>query len=170
MAYFLDLFKPEVWSAFREMGGTVTGFRERQRRMAERIQPGDIFLCYVTRLSRWSGVLQAETEAYIDDSHIHDEYVLFTVRFQVKPIVILELDESIPIYDDKVWNTLTITNQYTKGKSGWTGFFRSSLNRFDEGDGSYLVDLLKKQGSNPESYPLTDKDRRQLTLGRSVPP
>ena len=80
----------------------------------------------------------------------------------------LEPELAIPIYDDRVWSTLTITNQYERGHRSWTGFFRGSLNRFEEGDGSYLVELLKKQQSNPESYPLTDKDKRQLVRKRKV--
>ena len=48
MAYFLNLFTPETWSAFHEHGAQVSGFRYRQRRIArERIKPGDIFLCYL---------------------------------------------------------------------------------------------------------------------------
>ena len=46
---------------------------------------------------------------------------------------------------------------------------------FDEADGGYLVELLQKQQSDPTSYPLTDKDKRQLarksrvrTLDREV--
>ena len=164
MRYFLDLCTPETWLSFREAGATVAGFRERYQRLAsERVSQGDIFLCYLARLSRWCGALQVESDAYYDDSPIHDDPDPFPVRFQVKPIVMLEPELSIPIHDDRVWNTLTITNQYEKGISHWTGFFRSSLNRFEEGDGNYLVELLKKQQSNPESYPLTDKDKHQLT-------
>ena len=169
MAYFLDLFTPETWQAFRETGATVTGFRERHLRSArERVNEGDIFLCYLTRLSRWCGVLQAESEAYHDDSPIHDELDPFTVRFKVKPLVMLDPELAIPIRDDQVWSTLTITNQYEKGTPYWTGFFRASLNGIEEGDGSYLVELLKKQLSNPESYPLTDKDKRQLSRRRKI--
>ena len=169
MGYFLDLFTPETWLAFRETGATITGFRERHLRLAnERISQGDIFLCYLTRLSRWCGVLQAESEAYHDDSPIHDDLDPFTVRFNVKPIVTLDPELAIPILDEKVWNALTITNQYERGHRFWTGFFRGSLNRIEEGDGRYLVELLKKQESNPESYPLTDKDKRQLTSRRKV--
>ncbi len=168
MRYFLDLCTPETWLAFREAGATVTGFRERHRRLAsERVSQGDIFLCYLTRLSRWCGALQAESEAYHDDSPIHDDLDPFTVRFRVKPIVMLEPESAIPIYDDKVWSRLTITNQYKRGTPSWTGFFRGSLNTIEEGDGSYLVELLKKQQSNPESYPLTDRDKR-LALRRKV--
>ena len=169
MRYFLDLFTPETWLAFRETGATVTGFRQQHQRLAsERVSQGDIFLCYLTRLSRWCGALQAESDAYYDDSPIHDDLDPFTVRFNVKPIVILEPELAIPIYDDRVWSTLTITNQYERGHRSWTGFFRGSLNRFEEDDGSYLVELLKKQQSNPESYPLTDEDKRQLARKRKV--
>ena len=169
MAYFLDLFTPETWRAFRETGASVTGFRERHRRLAgERVSQGDIFLCYLTRLSRWCGVLQAKSDAYYDDSPIHEDLDPFTVRFRVEPIVVLEAELAIPIFDDRVWSRLTITNQYERGHRFWTGFFRGSLNRFEEDDGKYLVELLKKQASNPESYPLTDKDKRQLARRRKV--
>ena len=36
MRYFLDLFTPETWLAFREIGATVTGFRDRHHRMVDR--------------------------------------------------------------------------------------------------------------------------------------
>ena len=166
----LDLFTPETWLAFREIGATITGFRERHLRLAnERVSQGDIFLCYLTRLSRWCGVLQAESEAYYDNSSIHSALDPFPVRFKVKPIVMLEPESAIPIYDDRVWSTLTITNQHKRGTPTWTGFFRASLNRIEDSDGEFLVELLKNQQSNPESYPLTDKDRRQLASRRKVP-
>ena len=169
MAYFLDLFTPETWQAFRETGAAVTGFRERHLRSArERVKEGDIFLCYLTRLSRWCGVLQAESEAYHDESPIHDELDPFTVRFKVKPLVTLDPELAIPIRDDQVWSTLTITNQYEKGAPYWTGFFRASLNGIEEGDGSFLVELLKNQQTNPQSHPFSDKDKRQIARRRKV--
>ncbi len=164
MVYFLDLFTPETWAAFCNRGATITGFRHRHRRLAtERVSQGDIFICNLTRLSRWCGVLQVESDAYDDDSPLYEDPDPFTVRFQVKPIVTLEPKLAIPIYDDAVWSTLSITNQHQKGTPSWTGFFRGSLNRFDQDDGRYLVDLLKSQQSNPENYPFTDKDERQLS-------
>ncbi len=47
MAYYLDLFTPNTWAGFRRNGGTISGFRERQIKSAEKIKPGDIFLCYL---------------------------------------------------------------------------------------------------------------------------
>ena len=169
MAYFLDLFTPETWGAFCNRGATITGFRQRHRRLAiERVSQGDIFICYLTRLSRWCGVLQVESNAYDDDSSIYEDPDPFTVRFKVKPIVTLEPKLAIPIYDDVVWSTLSITNQHQKGTPSWTGFFRGSLNKFEQDDGRYLVDLLTRQQSNPEAYELTDKDKRHLARRRKI--
>lgn len=168
MAFYLDLFTPETWQAFHEIGKTVSGYRERHRRQAERVKPGDYFVCYLVRLSRWCGILEVESEPYHDTSPLHTDLDPFTVRFKVKPIVTLNPEESIPIYADAVWNALTITREHTRGTPGWTGFFRGSLNRFEESDGTFLAELLSRQQSNPEPYPLTAKDKRQLVRKRKI--
>ena len=72
------------------------------------ISRGDIFLCYLTRLSRWCGVLEVESEPFSDDSPLLGDPDPFTVRFKVKPIVEL----AVPIREQRVWRALSITNQY----------------------------------------------------------
>ena len=167
--YLLDLFTPETWSAFREKGAAVSGFREGQKRLAnEKVHKGDIFLCYLTRVSRWCGVLQVESEVYTDDAPLFDDPDPFTYRFKVKPIVLLDPELAIPVRDDEVWSTLSITKQLDKKGSHWTGFFRASLNKFSDSDGSYLVELLKRQQASPKSYPLTQKDKRNLVGRRKI--
>ena len=146
MAYFLNLYTPEAWHSFRETDISVSRYRERLRNIAkERVEQGDIFLCYVTRLSRWCGALQVTSGVYDASSPISGVPDPFPVRFKVEPIVILEPEFSIPIFEEEVWNTLSITSQYDRGSSSWTGFFRTSLRQFDDGDGSFLVELLKEQ-------------------------
>ena len=56
MSYFIDLFSPETYEAFSRSSRDISGFRRRHRGMAERIKAGDVFVCYVTRLSRWFGL------------------------------------------------------------------------------------------------------------------
>ena len=68
MAYYLNLFSPETYEAFTRSDRSVSGFRPRHRHAAERIKPGDRFVCYMTKLSRWVGILQVESEPFIDDS------------------------------------------------------------------------------------------------------
>src|SRR5215470_11264166 len=109
MSYFLDLFTPETWDAFRAHGAKISGFRERQRRSAERMKPGDIFLCYVVRLSRWCGVLEVESNYFMDSAPIFATPDPFIIRFHVKPRAILALEQSIPILEEEVWLRLSLT-------------------------------------------------------------
>ena len=113
-------------------------------------------------------MLEVKSEAYYDDSPIHDDPDPFTVRFRVEPIAILLPEHAVPIFEDEIWSNLSITNRYERGHRFWTGFFRSSLNKLEDSDGSHLMELLKRQQANPKSYPLTDKDRRQLAGKRKV--
>src|SRR5436190_12565642 len=90
MAYYLDLFSPATWEAFLRSRQNVSGFKPRQLALARRIQPGDKFLCYMTKLSRWCGVLDVEQGPFQDDTPIFaDENDPFTVRFRVTPTICL---------------------------------------------------------------------------------
>lgn len=172
MKYHLDLFTPENWVVFRELGATITGFSERYRHRAEqRISKGDFCVCYLTRLSRWCGVLEIVSDLLADSSPLSgsrdsDWYEQFPIRYQVKPVVILEPELAIPIKDPQVWQNLSFT-RYSTGSS-WIGFVRGSLNTFTDEDGRFLVKLLKEQQTNPKPYPLTTKDHKQLTRTQRV--
>jgi hypothetical protein len=61
MAYYLDLFSPETYEAFKRSDQHVSGFRMRQKNAAERIKPGGKLLCYMTGLGRWFGILAADS-------------------------------------------------------------------------------------------------------------
>ncbi|MCY4414715.1 MAG: hypothetical protein OXE87_00150 [Chloroflexi bacterium] len=169
MKYHLDLFTPETWEAFTGVGATCTGFRVRHRRLAhERVKPGDLFLCYMTRLSRWCGVLQVESGPFEDDTPRFGTDDPFPIRFNVKPIVILDPESAVPIRQPQVWQALSITNQCEPGDARWTGFFRQSLNTLEDGAGQFLVELLKNEQSSPGTYPLTDQDRRRLNQRQRI--
>ena len=169
MPYFLNLFTPETWAAFQEHGAEVSGFRYRQRRVArERIKPGDIFLCYLVRLSRWCGALEIESNAFEDDTPIFDDPDPFIVRFRVKPIVCLAPEVAIPIFEPEVWRNLSETRNSELGSTSWTGYFRSSLRELADEDGEFLLSALKKQACEKHEFPFSDRDRRQLARKRTI--
>ena len=58
MKYWLDLFTGTTWKEFQKAGADVTGFREHNWKRAQGIKPGDIFLCYMTGVKRWVGLLK----------------------------------------------------------------------------------------------------------------
>ncbi len=63
MAFYLDLFSPETYEAFSNSDRQVSGFRTRQRTAAQKLKRGDKLLCYMTKLSRWVGILELDREA-----------------------------------------------------------------------------------------------------------
>ncbi len=70
MAHFIDLFSPETYEAFARSTRAVSGFRMRHKGMAERIKPGATFVCYLTRLLPWCGLLEVIDGPFVDDKPI----------------------------------------------------------------------------------------------------
>ena len=169
MAYYLNLFTPKTWEAFRKHGASISGFRRRQERFAcEELKPGDIFLCYLVHLSRWCGILEITSEAFLDDSPIFSDPDPFVVRFRVKPIVALDPEKSIPIFEDAIWNHLSETKHTEKRARGWAIAFRGSLRHMSDDDGTLLVSLLRTQADVQVTHPLTERDQRQLGRKQTV--
>ena len=167
MAYYLDLFSPETYKAFTESPRDVSGFRPRQRNAATRLKVGDKLICYVTRISRWVGLLRVTSSVFEDSTPIfYREHDPFIIRFKVQPIVWLPYEYSIPIHDDSVWNSLSFTKDHNKTTSTWTGFLRNSLRQLNKNDGALIEDILLEQsqlsGNKPKLYPLSQDDNKKL--------
>jgi hypothetical protein len=112
MAYYLSLFSPETYEAFSWSDQTIAGFRPRQRHLADRVRPSDKFVCYMTRLSRWVGVLDILEGPFDDDTPIfYPADDPFTLRFRVRAAIWLPLEKTAPIQADAVWNGLSFTQQ-----------------------------------------------------------
>ncbi|HQR36736.1 MAG TPA: EVE domain-containing protein [Blastocatellia bacterium] len=164
MKHFLNLFSPETFDAFTRSGCAVSGFRERHRIAASKVSIGDRLICYVTGLSRWTGILEVCSNSYEEMTPIFfTENDPFIVRFNVKPVIWLELEQAIPIYDDQLWNNLSFTKGQTKGSSSWTGKIRSSLTQIDDSDALLLEAVLKHQKAAGNNFPFDDNDLKKLT-------
>ncbi|MDO8396405.1 MAG: hypothetical protein Q7T45_01140 [Bradyrhizobium sp.] len=170
MSYFLDLFTPETWRSFQAHGSTVSGFRHRQRKAAEQVQVGDIFCCYLVRLSRWCGLLEVTSENYSDASPIFSDPDPFIVRFRVKPLVVLGPEHSVPIGDEKLWPHLSFTRELALKSVGWAQFagLRSSLRRISSEDGEILSTVLNDQNVSRRLYPVTGRDEQLLSERKTV--
>ena len=165
MAYFIDLFSPETYEAFAQSPRDVSGFRLRHKNVAERIKPGDVFVCYLTRLSRWFGLLHVIEGPFIDNKPVFViENDPFVVRFRVRPSVWLDIDKGIPIHDDAIWAGLSFTRELERSSLTWTGKVRGSLVRLDDRDGTFLAEKLTAQASQRTTYPLTEQEARKLAL------
>lgn len=163
MAYFIDLFSPETYAAFSRSSREISGFRARHKGMAERITHGDIFVCYLTRLSRWFGLLEVLEGPFIDNRPIFVEVDdPFIVRFRVRPVVWLDIEKALPIHDQVIWSGLSFTKRLEQGSIGWTGKVRGSLVRLDDEDGKFLAQQLHQQVSVGRTYPLDEQESKKL--------
>ncbi len=161
MQYYTNLFSPETYEAFSRSDRTISGFQRTQHVSAERVQPGDRLICYMTKLSRWVGVLEVESECFIDESpRFYPEDDPFVVRFRIKPLAWLEKDDAIPIREPEVWDNLSFTKN-----SGWTGIVRRSLNKMTPEDGVYLERLLT-QSNGDSRFPVDQDEYKKLVMSR----
>jgi predicted RNA-binding protein len=153
MAYYLNLFSPETYEAYKHSDQNVSGFRMRQENAAGRIKHGDKLLCYLTRLGRWFGVLEVQSGPFIDKKPIfYPEDDPFVLRFSVTPIVVLDVNKAVPIREGMLWEKLSFTKGHNKGASTWTGKIRASLTPIDEPDGQLIESLLKEQADGGSLY------------------
>lgn len=137
--YYLALFNEETWNEFLDNGSSIYGTNLNKQRRMEMINVGDFLICYVTKLSRFVGLLKINSKAYLDNSRIWKNDI-YPVRTTVHPIYILEVDTGIPISELK--EELEIFTNL-KNPKGWGGFFINSLNTFKEHDAEIIINKLR---------------------------
>jgi hypothetical protein len=159
MAYYIDLFSPETYEAFSNSSRDISGFRQRQENSAKRVNIGDKFICYVTKLSRWFGILEVTSQYFMDSTPIfYAANDPFIVRFRVKEIVWLPVEKGIPIRDPRVWQTLSFTKNLIDESIAWTGKVRNSLNRLEDNDGKFLEEFILRQSLNGEIFDIDPQE------------
>jgi hypothetical protein len=153
MNYWLDLFTGTTWNEFRNAGASITGFSAARRTLAERVEPGDIFLCYLTGVKQWVGALEVLSPSS-DNSRIwtHGE---FPLRFNVRPILLLEPEHGVPM-DALEGQVDFFPGPEYRGK--YKGFVRQSPNPFKpQEDGKFILNLLREAQNNPVTHKLDPK-------------
>lgn len=165
MNYWLDLFTGTTWREFREAGATVSGFRARRKGMAQRIKKGDIFLCYLTGVMRWVGALEVGGLS-TDKRDIWKEQD-FPVRFDVKPVILLEPEHGVPM-NQLEGRVSFYANAKEKGK--FRGLVRGSPNLIQNSkDGEQILALLRDASQNPVSRPVDPKKLARKPLYKVEP-
>ena len=143
--YWLDLFTGQTWEEFLSNGAKVSGFRENRRKVAEKVQPGDFFICYLTGLSRFIGLLEVKSKCYRDSKPIWKNEV-FPIRFEVELLLKLDPKNALPVLTLR--DRLSIFDGIEPG-SQWSGFFRGSPAEFKSQDAEIIVKSMEEASQNP---------------------
>ncbi len=167
MKYYIDLFSPETAKAFEKSTRSISGFRHSRKAYVQNqnIGPGDRFICYVTRIQRFVGILEVLSKSYEDNSPIFaNENDPFILRFKVKPIVWLSLDKAIPLHEESIWNNLSFTRGLAKDSTKWTYMVFSSPRAWPKEDCAFIEKKLLEQAKKQVEFPFSEKDNNELKL------
>jgi len=128
--HWIQVFPEDTWREFLDSGGGVTGFREKRWTVIQNIKVGDLLLCYVSRISCWVGILEVESQPYLDDKRIW-KGELYPCRVDVKVLASLTPEQGVPIR--RLRNRLTIFESRS-----WGMHFYASPSRFNLKDASVM--------------------------------
>ena len=91
---------PENYAATRERGFTLIGMKERRRRQAEQMVPGDRIVLYLTRVKAFGGSLLLTSDMFEDRAKVWpgkpgaaDPYPW---RFESRPEIVLDEEQWLP--------------------------------------------------------------------------
>ena len=144
-SYWLDLFTGTTWTEFKKAGSKVSGFRESRWKTVQRIKVGDHFLCYITGISRFIGVLEVTSKPFKSSSKVWSDED-FPCRLEVKPVIELTFETAIPVHHLK--DELSCF-QNLKNPNAWTGAFRGSPAKWSDADGKAVVQALQEAKESP---------------------
>jgi hypothetical protein len=148
--YWIDLFTVETWKEFQDHGSDVSGFSEKRWATVQRMKHGDYLLCYLTRVSRWVGLLEVVGEPYFDEEPIWSSSV-YPSRVPVHAVLQLAPEHGVPVLNMR--DELTVFRGLDN-PNRWQGPFRGSPNRWKAADGEAIVRALQDAEANPVERPL----------------
>lgn len=162
--YWLDLFTVETWEEFRFNGSSISGFSESSLKTVQQMKHGDYLLCYLTRASRWVGVLEVVGDAFVDRSVIWKSQT-FPSRLPVRPVLEVDPEFGVAVLDLR--DQLSVF-QGLGNPNLWSGPFRRSPTKWKTADGEVVLRALTEAKDDPVRRPI-GKPRKSSTTDVQVP-
>ena len=138
---------PENVAATRARGYAVIGMKERRRRLAESMMPGDRVIFYVTRVAAFGGAIRLVSDMFEDRAPVWpgkpgnpDAYPW---RFRSEPEVALAESEWVPAEDVK--DRLEHVRKWPA--EHWKLAFQGQLRVVSDHDADVLVTAMRERAS-----------------------
>jgi hypothetical protein len=143
---------PENFAATRDRGFRLIGMKERRRRLAEQIEPGDRIVFYLTKVGRFAGSVRVTGGMFEDRERVWpgkpggvggpDTYPW---RFETEPEVVL--DEAGWIDAAELKDDLEHVRKWPA--EHWTLAFQGQLRTVSGADAELLVERLRAASGVP---------------------
>lgn len=156
MTYWLDIFTPKSWGEFKKAGESTSGFPERRWKGVQRIDVGDILLCYMAKQSRWFAALEVTSKAFRDETPIWTDDV-YPSRLHVKSLVTVEPNNGIPLKE-----TISKLRLFSGLKNIGVAL-RTAPRIIDKQDGDLLMSELKRLASSESPTTLVQRERIRVS-------
>jgi hypothetical protein len=140
---------PENFAATREHGFRVIGMKERRRRQALEMTPGDRIVFYLTQVGKLGGSVRITSDLFEDRSKIWpgkpgkaDPYPW---RFETEPEIVLSDDEMVPA--EAVKDELEHVRKWPA--EHWQLAFQGQLRTVSDADAAVLLDRMRAAAGVP---------------------
>jgi hypothetical protein len=136
---------PENLEATRERDFGVVGMKERRRRLAEGVEPGDRIVFYVTRVQAFAAIVRVTGEMYEDRSKIWPgkpgKVDPYPWRFETEPELALAESEFLPA--EEVVGELEHARKWPA--EHWHLAFQGQLRTVSEADAGLLERRMRER-------------------------
>jgi hypothetical protein len=140
---------PENFPATRERGFRLIGMKERRRRQAMEIEPGDRIVFYLTKVGRFAGSVRIASDMFEDREPVWpgkpgnpDPYPW---RFETEPEIVLDEAEWVDAEDLK--NALEHVRKWPA--EHWKLAFQGQLRTVSDADAALLLSRLRAAAGAP---------------------
>jgi hypothetical protein len=136
---------PENFAATRERAFSLIGMKERRRRQAEQMMPGDRIVLYLTGVMAFGAAIRLASDMFEDRTKVWpgapgkaDPYPW---RFEAEPELVLERDEWLPAAE--VAGRLEHVRKWPAAH--WTLAFQGQLRTVSEHDAHVLLEAMARR-------------------------
>jgi hypothetical protein len=134
---------PENFEATRERGFTLIGAKERRRRLAEQIEPGDRIVFYLTRVKAFGAIVRVTGEMFEDRAPVWPgkpgKVDPYPWRFRTEPELVLHEADWVPA--EELAPLLEHTRKWPA--EHWTLAFQGQLRTVSDADARLLEERLR---------------------------
>jgi hypothetical protein len=150
VAYWTDIFTLETWAQAEKTGFSVSGFPAPtagkggySTGMFDRVQTGDILLCYCKGpATRWVGALSVTGPVFQDAEPVwglaESGEVRFPWRFPIEPVITLDPARGVP------GSEVAASVGFLSRLKHWGVYLQRSLNPVPDEDGDLLLSMLRE--------------------------
>ncbi len=137
---------PENFRITREMGFMVQGLKNRQRRKAQRMEPGDRILYYLTTIQRFGATCTVTSKCFEDHSEVwvsegkHDDF-----PWRVNMELTSALEEGQFLDAREIGPRLEYVKRWPPER--WNLAFQGNLHILPKNDFEFLEEEIRKAGS-----------------------